>query len=537
MPKALVTRRELLTKLSYLLAASGSLTNVSDALAKLNSGNAAGDDKIIKVISAGGSYQISDWTGDDFTLGHRLRDRDFPKFPANVSAKVDFVIVGGGIAGLCAAHYLKNHHYLLLEQSAQLGGQARGGSSITGMNFSYGSQMLASVNGAVGELLHDLNLHPTSLTSASSSWLWDNTWVKGIAGQDASAVHNQFSRLIGDSQSIWSKFSNQDLIAPISDQELLSLDRKPFCDLLTGYTKPFSQLLDSYLKSYYCAGTGMVSALSALAALKNLTTPNYLLPGGNADLSIGLTKAIAVDRQSPRCLTNAFVWSIELGDDGNYVTYSTIHGECHKVECRHVILCSPHMVSLRLLSNLNSASKMSLYGYRYGSYLVANLLLKNKVLDANYAHFAPPPYSFSKLAWAPNPSHAAHKSSAGCLLTVLQPYEPASPGRALLLAGNREAFAASIIKELAPLTDGLLKNLEQIILSRWGHAMAVPSVGYFAKLNKLCESVSPNYSLAHSSARGLPRIESAVAAAKSASNRALGIKEKAQTLHFGPTGT
>ncbi|HEY9868637.1 MAG TPA: hypothetical protein V6D08_05685, partial [Candidatus Obscuribacterales bacterium] len=40
-------------------------------------------------------YRLLPWTGDDFTIGHRLRDGDIPRLPVDCERTVDFVIAGG----------------------------------------------------------------------------------------------------------------------------------------------------------------------------------------------------------------------------------------------------------------------------------------------------------------------------------------------------------------------------------------------------------------------------------------------------------
>jgi hypothetical protein len=534
-----ISRRELLVKIGYLCAASGGLATWNPALAKLESKDAGNDDKLIEIAGAKGRYVVSGWTGDSFTLGHKLRDRDFPKFPANVSAKVDFVIVGGGIAGLVSAYHLRDHDFLLLEQSSQLGGQARGSYAHGGMCFSYGSTLLSDIKGTTGELLDELDLHPAKLATPSDAWLFEGKWIKGVQGDGANSWYREFARFMTENRAILSKCSSADLVAPLTNPELLVLDEEPLSKHLTSYSELFRQLIDSYLKSYYCAGSATISSLAGMVALKNLIESNYILPGGNSAISITLGRMLfprGVVANEKRYQNDAFVWSIELADDHSYVTYSTKDGECHKVQCRHVILASPHMVSARLLDNLNSAARVQFYRYRYGSYLVATLILNQKVLDPVYSHYVQPPFSFAKVSAVETPYQlaGAYKKEMGSALTVYQPYEPVSQGRALLLAGDRESFASSIVNQLATLTDGLEENLTQVILTRWGHAMAVPAAGYFANLNKLCKVTSNSYSLAHSSACGLPRIESAITGAKLATRRALAAKQCGGTWYSLP---
>lgn len=68
---------------------------------------------------------------DDGAAGHRLRDGAAPG-PVRERHRVPLVIVGGGIAGLSAAWWCERqgfHDYVLLELSAEVGGNARSGSN------------------------------------------------------------------------------------------------------------------------------------------------------------------------------------------------------------------------------------------------------------------------------------------------------------------------------------------------------------------------------------------------------------------------
>ncbi|MGH7192678.1 MAG: FAD-dependent oxidoreductase, partial [Candidatus Saccharimonadales bacterium] len=113
----------------------------------------------------GGSKEpkLSEWAGDDPTLGHRFRNGDLPKdFPQQPEKSVDFVIVGGGMGGLTAAHYLKDHDVLLLEQYDALGGQSRGG-FFKGLAFSYGAAYVSNVDGIYGKLYEELGIKAEKL--------------------------------------------------------------------------------------------------------------------------------------------------------------------------------------------------------------------------------------------------------------------------------------------------------------------------------------------------------------------------------------
>lgn len=526
-----ISRRELLSKAAQLIATASGVYLVEQegvAAAPLSQSNQG------KSGRKGAGYEIAPWTGDDFTLGHRLRGKQFPKFPDAPDSQVDFVIVGGGIAGLAAAQRLQHDNYLLLEQYDELGGQARG-ASFQGLDYSYGSGVIADTRGQLGELLACANLKPTRLARTDVSWLWDSHWMRGVAGQQNNKLYADFDRFIKEAQPVW-RICPVDFIAnSLTDTRLMALDRRAFSSHLTSYSSEFVALINSYLKTYLGAGAESVSALAGLAVLKSLVEPGYALAGGNSTLTKALSRQI-LQQNKDRIVTHAFVWSVEVGEQYSLVTYSQGNGDCRKVRCKHVIVTTPNLVSARLFKNMSDACRAQLLGYRYCSYLVATLFLKQRIMPPGYAHYVQSPLSFTELACVDTPYQLTgqHKTSGGSALTVYQPYEPGSNGRALLLAGDREAFASSIVAEVNKLTNQLKKQLTHVVLTRWGHALAIAGPGYFAKLNKLQSLAETSYSLAHSSNKGLPRLESAVAAGFEAANKALKVKQISGRIYSLP---
>lgn len=467
-------------------------------------------------------YKISPWKGDDFSVGHKMRNGEIPPFPGadKVEAEVDFVIVGGGMSALVAAHRLKDHNFLLLEQYKELGGQSRG-ESRNGLWYSLGAAYFGDMEGPVADLCREFSLKPTVIGQDKNSYLWQKKWLKGVEGPESNILYRDFSRLEEDFESIWEKAEDISVREPASISELSRLDKMPFSSMLQGYDPRFKAIMNTFIASSSCGSLDTVSALAGAMLVSDCFQKSYVLPGGNPTLARALDKSL--QGRNERVRTEAFVWHVEIGDDGAQVVFSDSQG-MHRIKCRHVILTSPPMVSGRILANVKNSAKANLFWFRYGSYLVANILLKQKVFSGSYDNFTPG-FSFADfiLAETPYVKSGSYKADMGQVLTVYQPYLPGSVGRSLLLAGDRQAFAADIVKGMEQLTH-LGAKIDEVVLSRWGHAIAVLQPQYFRRIGDIFQTNGDNYTLAHSSLFGLQCLETAVEAGMTAADRALGRK-------------
>lgn len=471
-------------------------------------------------------YALPEWTGDNFSLGHKMRNGEIPPLPKNTERTVDFVIVGGGMAGLAAAYYLRNHNFLLLEQYGELGGQSRGATH-RGVAYSFGAAYLDEPDDLAADLLNDLNLSPVKLGPTKNAWFDGKSWLTGIEGEGS--FYKDIKRFRQDAKSVLEIVERQKRMVPLDDTELSKLDAVSFGGCLTGYGPLFMSLMNSFSRSSNCAGLNGISALAGYMTLQDLTANSYVLPGGNPAAARALAAKIAGGQESERAVLNAFVWSVQIKDGGASVVYSSPEGQMHRVDCKHVIVSTPPMVAARILHGIDDSLKAQLLSFKYGSYLVANLLLTRPVFKGAYDNWFTPPFTFGDVVVAETPYEMknSYDANMGSVLTVYQPYEPSSPGRPLLQVGDREQFAASIVKQLASVThNDLQKNLEAVALSRWGHAMAVASPGFFGKMSKIAATTPGSLSLAHCSTQGLACFESALRAARKATHRALCVKQK-----------
>lgn len=471
-----------------------------------------------------GKYKLAPWTGDDFTIGHRFRNGELPgEFPATPDKTVEFVIVGGGIAGLTSAYYLKDHDFLLLEQYDELGGQSRGG-TFQGIDYSWGPAFIGTIDGIYGQLYGDLGITPVKLPPGNDAFYWDKHWITGTQGKQQNALYQSFKQFQASTASMMSKLPADDTPAAIDTPDLSKLDGMPFSELLKGQSAAFQSIIQSICKSGSTGTPEQISALAGLYLMGDLTCTNYVFKGGNPAIARALVQKLK-DGGASRLQSGTFVWQVILKEGGAEILYTSADGSMHRVACKHVILATPPMVAWRQTPKMDDRMKANLMPMKYGSFLVANCLLRKKTFNSLYDNWFGTPFEFSDLIVAETPYilDRTYKPEMGSVLTIYHPWEPGSSGRTLLLTGKREDFAKPMYDQMYGLVESLEKNLQEVVLSRWGHAMVVPGVNYFARLRKIMAAYTDTtpYTLAHNSTQGLPCAESAIRAAKFASARAL----------------
>lgn len=467
-------------------------------------------------------YKVLPWTGDDFTLGHQLRDGELPKFPDKAEKDVDFIIIGGGMAGLCSAHFLRGENFLLLEQYAQTGGTSSGG-SYNGIDFSMGAVCTGSHDGEIGKLFEELSIKPARILPAQIAWHYDNKWVKGNAGSDK--FYSELSRFSKETNEL----SNKLQTGNSEDRDALSqkLASSTLDTLLKGYDANFIKLISNICRSFYCGGPDYIAAAAGLGLMRILTTDSYVCDGGNSGIARALKRSI--DANSPeRCQTSAFVWLVEPTDKGASVVYSDKNGQIHRVNCKHAVVATPPFVAARIAPKLPAAYREKLQNQEYAAFLVANFCMKKKVFQNPYQSFADEPYPFGQMVMAEAPYQATgrYKPEMGSVLTVYHPYEHGPMGRAQLLADDdRDRLADSLIQQLNTMIEGFQGSLDQVVLTRWGHAFTVPSTTS-RSIRSQIKGMDPEWmSFAHSSSRG-QSLEGAVSSARYAADRCLGLKSK-----------
>src|SRR5947209_10684483 len=109
--------------------------------------------------------------GEHNEICHKVRDGFQFQIPP-VSARKDVVIVGGGVSGLAAAYYMKNHEWMLLEKEPNTGGNASGMDS-HGATYATGAAFMLDDKDDAAQLAKELDLALLPINN------WDGTIHNG----------------------------------------------------------------------------------------------------------------------------------------------------------------------------------------------------------------------------------------------------------------------------------------------------------------------------------------------------------------------
>jgi hypothetical protein len=144
--------------------------------------------------------------GPNATLGHRLRTMDFPAPKETVHTQT--LIIGGGVAGLSAARYLKKftNDFLLIELEENTGGNAMAGANSIS-SFPWGAHYLPLPSDTDSELI---------------SFLRENEVITG--DKDGLPVYNEYYLCHDPKERLYINHYWQDSLVP--NEGIPEADRK-----------------------------------------------------------------------------------------------------------------------------------------------------------------------------------------------------------------------------------------------------------------------------------------------------------------------
>ncbi|GHN02405.1 amino oxidase [Cytophagales bacterium WSM2-2] len=493
--------------------------------------------------------------GPNSKIGHLLRD-GIPSAPKEI-LKEDIVIVGGGIAGLSAARWLKRagQSFRLLELESEAGGNSRSGKNAT-TAYPLGAHYLPLPNlhnktllsfleecGVITGYKNQLPLYNEYyLCHDPKERLFINHhWQEGLIPNEGVPSHDreEIRRFIELMEMYRNKRGADgkmafDIPAKESSQDpsFLALDLSSM-DLFLKSRNFNSEYLRWYVN--YCCADDFGSSLentSAWAGIhyfasrrghsENSKFDDVLTwPEGNHWLAKKLGTGI-----SPEIKCQAAVTAIRINNNKVEVDYLDISENTSKrIEAKAVIISSPQFVNKYLLK---ASRPIDYAAFNYAPWMVANLTVDSALQDKRGEPLCWDNviYGSKSLGYV----HATHQSVAMPQdKTVLTYYQPITDHDCRAARNDAQGktwdkWADAIFRDLSPAHPNLKETTSQLDVYLWGHGMIRPEPEFvWGEARKAANSPIDNkIFFAHSDLCGLSlfeeAFESGIAAARNLLN-------------------
>jgi phytoene dehydrogenase-like protein len=458
------------------------------------------------------------------------------------------VIVGGGMAGLCAAWKLAKSgvkDFLLLELEPDVGGNSRSGSDPISA-YPWGAHYVPLPDKSVKnvcELLSDLGA--IKATNRDGEPIFEDRFLC-FAPQERLFIHGRWQEDLFPSIGALSSDIHQHeafkaamlafkkrrgrdgkraFAIPVEessqDPELLALDRISMEDYLHQQGWNSSRL--AWYVNYACrddfgllsrdtsAWAGIHYWASRPASFEENDNTVLTWPEGNGWIVDQLRK-----RVGSHCRTGALVTQVNQNGESVSVDYRDVRtGENRRVIANQVILACPQFVAGHLIPSWRKNRPRHLDEFTYAPWMVANLWLS----DPPEGVGSPPAWDnvlFDSDSLGYVVATHQNLSSVRPKSTIWTYYYPLAQGdpvklREQMLTRNWEEWKTIILTDLSKGHPGLENHVSHIDVMLWGHGMIRPTPGFiWGSHRRRATQPFGNIHFAHSDLSGMSIFEEAV---------------------------
>jgi phytoene dehydrogenase-like protein len=448
--------------------------------------------------------------GGNHARGHRVRGGLRPS--AAFVADVEVAILGGGIAGLSAAWALERagvRDYVVLELEDVPGGTARSGTGPV-TPFPWAAHYVPvpdASNRPLVALLEEVGAVAGRDPDGRPRWaeevlcrepqeriFFGGQWHEGLYPREGASAADlrQLAAFEADMRR-WSAWRDargaRAFTVPRargSDApEVRALDLQSMARYMDdrGWTSPRLRWFVEYAcRDDFGASLAQTSAFAGVhyfaARLdegKNEAAEFLTWPEGNGRLVSHLSRPLG-----ERLRLGALVVDVRSARDHVEVVYENALGGPAGLRARHAVFALPRFLVTHLVADLRDAPPAGLRETVYGSWMVANLSLRDR-----------PAFRGFPLAWdnvlyeSPSLGYvvATHQSGRDHGRTVFTYYQPLLDddprrGRERLLGTPWSAWVEAILADLRRAHPGIEDLVERVDVYLWGHAMVRPRPGF-----------------------------------------------------------
>lgn len=463
---------------------------------------------------------------------------------------IPFVVIGGGVAGLSSAYFMRDLKPVVLEQASQFGGNTKG--EIAG-NTAYpiGAAYLVkpSAGSDVELLLKDLSLlnkariETSETTTVFMNGRFQRPFWSGVTDPTAAAdfkrVFDVFKKIL-DTLYPNIPYSRESGLTP---EQFKAWDQINFRSWMKQVLGPVHPHVEEYLQLYawssFCASLGELSTAQMLNFITAETDSILALPGGNAAVTEAMYAKLSRDLPPNSLRAGCFVIDIKPTSEGVRILYEDGNRVLRAIQAKTCIFAAPKFIASKVISDLPDQQQRAISSITYRGYIVANVILKNKITAPTYELYDlkgrvpedpqamnPSDRPFTDICFG---SWASEPQADRGVITVYKalPYDGA---RQFLFNPNAHDKNKRQIETQIPEVLRALRLSESdvagIRMTRWGHALPVASVG--ALTNGLAATASQSLGqrviFANQDNYLNPSFETAFAAAKIAAQQARGAR-------------
>lgn len=484
--------------------------------------------------------------GPSMAAGHMLRDGNLPvPAQAGQAGQAAVAIVGGGIAGLSAAWWLKKHgfsDFTLLELEDRVGGNSSSGSNKFG-SYPWGAHYIPLANREsvyVRELFQELKIiesfDASGLPVYNELYLChepqerlfkDGAFQEGLVPrrglQPADRLEmDRFFAVVKRLRAARGRDGRPAFAIPLDlssqDEEFTRLDGISMSDWLrqSGFRgRPLHWYVDYCCRDDYGSTADSVSAWAGIHYFAGRrgeaanAEPNSVVtwPEGNGFVVERLAGKVA-----DRIVTGALVSRIERQGDELVIAYRDKGtGEWRFLSARCVIFAAPRFLARHIIADFDDpVGREQLV---YAPWLVANISV-SAVPEAPGIDLAWDNVSYysQSLGYVVSSHQDITTRDGPKVLTYYCPLAAEEPAQARrrLSAASARAWAKLIVDDLESMHRGIARNILAMDIWPWGHGMIRPSVGFiWGEGRRKMKEEAGGVIFAHSDMSGISNFEEA----------------------------
>lgn len=503
--------------------------------------------------------------GASAAAGHKLRgDHALFAQPPSQVHHCEYVIVGGGVAGLSAARRLKAagvESFCVLELEEQAGGNAASGHNGICAN-PWGAHYLPLPNPDQAELL-DFLRECGAITGFDAAGVpvyndyylcfdpkerlylngyWQDGLIPhfGVPGADQAQIRTFLERMqtFRTARGTDGRYAfNLPVDASSADAQYRDLDRITMLDYLRsqGLTSPYlTWYVDYCCRDDYGTTAGDTSAWAGIhyfAARRGVAanaegSTVLTWPEGNGWLVTQLARHAAGNIKTGR-----LVYAVTPAGEAVHVDYLDVRsGTTGRVTAGKCLVAAPQLVAGRLLKGVPARPGTAPAAFTYSPWMVANLtLLPFPDRQGSPLSWDNVVYGGASLGYV-NARHQHLRSHPGPGPQVVTYYLPLShtdpvTARTEALARTHAEWVDLLTKDLAAAHPDLGKYLQRVDVWLWGHGMVRPVPGFVwgEARRQAAAPVAGRVFFAHSDLSGISLFEEAFYHGNRAAEAAMGI--------------